>query len=48
MAIELNGKVVAKKYEEELSSRVLSLKNKLGYTPELATILVGDNPASVT
>lgn len=48
MALELNGKVVAKKYEEELSIRVATLKEKLGYSPVLATILVGDNPASIT
>lgn len=48
MALELNGKVVAKRTEEELSLRVSNLKDKLGYSPVLATILVGDNPASVT
>ena len=48
MALELNGKVVAKRTEEELSLRVSKLKDKLGFAPVLATILVGDNPASVT
>lgn len=48
MALELNGKVVAKKYEEELAIRVGNLKDKLGFAPVLATILVGDNPASIT
>jgi len=44
MAIELNGKVIAMKKEEELKIRVNNLPSK----KELATILVGDNPASVT
>lgn len=48
MAVEMNGKLVAKKYEEELSLRVERIKEKLGFVPTLATILVGDNPASVT
>lgn len=48
MAIELNGKILASKKEEELRQRVEKVREKLGYTPVLATILVGDNPASVT
>ena len=48
MALELNGKVVAKKTEEELSVRIEKIRGSLGFTPVLATILVGDNPASVT
>lgn len=48
MAIELNGKVIALEVEQELITRVNDLKLKLGFTPVLATILVGDNPASVT
>ena len=48
MSLELNGKVVAKKTEQELSVRVEKVKQQLGFTPVLATILVGDNPASVT
>lgn len=48
MSIELNGKIVAKACEEDLKFRVENLKSKLGFTPILATILVGDNPASVT
>lgn len=43
MALELNGKVLAMKGEEELKIRL----EKLPYKKELATILVGDNPASV-
>ena len=48
MTLELNGKVLAQKTELELSQRISTLKNKLGFVPALATILVGDNPASVT
>lgn len=48
-AIVLDGKALAKKTEEELSSRVVALKKASnGATPILATILVGDDPASAT
>ena len=48
-AIVLDGKAVAKKSEEELSTRVARLKESSnGATPILATILVGDDPASAT
>lgn len=48
MTIELNGKVLASKTEGDLIERVKVVKEKLGYTPVLATILVGDNSASIT
>ena len=48
MALVLNGKTLALETEEKLKKRVAVLKEKLGYAPVLATILVGDNPASVT
>ena len=48
MAVELNGKVVALQVEEELKVKVQELKNKLEFTPILATIIVGDDMASVT
>lgn len=48
MALVLNGREVAKHYEEKLSLEVADLKSKLGFTPVLATILVGDDMASVT
>ena len=48
MAVELNGKVVALQVEEELKVKVQELKNKLDFTPILATIIVGDDMASVT
>ncbi|OGC23654.1 bifunctional 5,10-methylene-tetrahydrofolate dehydrogenase/5,10-methylene-tetrahydrofolate cyclohydrolase [candidate division WOR-1 bacterium RIFOXYB2_FULL_42_35] len=43
-AIVLDGKALAKQIEIELAERVKKLKNK----PILATILVGDDPASAT
>ena len=42
MAIILDGKATALKNEEKLTERVNVLKEKLGFTPALATILVGD------
>ncbi len=47
-ALLLDGKALAKKTEEELSARVKALKERGGSTPILATILVGDDPASAT
>ncbi|MFK7864015.1 MAG: bifunctional methylenetetrahydrofolate dehydrogenase/methenyltetrahydrofolate cyclohydrolase FolD [Pseudohongiellaceae bacterium] len=45
----LDGKTLAKKTEEELAARVAELKKASGgATPILATILVGDDPASAT
>lgn len=48
MALELNGKVLAGSVEAELEERVSGVVDKLGFKPVLATILVGNNPASVT
>ena len=48
MALELNGKIIAKETEEALKSRVNKVKLRLGFKPVLATIIVGDDPASVT
>jgi len=48
-ALVLDGKALAQKTEQELSARVAALKEKSGgQTPILATILVGDDPASAT
>lgn len=44
----LDGKALAQKTEAELAERVEALKQKTGSTPILATILVGDDPASAT
>jgi methylenetetrahydrofolate dehydrogenase (NADP+)/methenyltetrahydrofolate cyclohydrolase len=48
-ALILDGKQVAERSESELSARVDALKTQSGgRTPVLATILVGDDPASAT
>lgn len=47
-AMVLDGKALAQKTEEELSGRIEALKARGGQTPILATILVGDDPASAT
>lgn len=47
-AIVLDGTTLAKQSEEELAARVSALKDASGITPILATILVGDDPASAT
>lgn len=47
-ATKLDGKAVASQIENSLKERVQALKNKTGRTPILATILVGDDPASAT
>ena len=47
-ALILDGKALAKKTEEELTKRVANIKASAGVTPILATILVGDDPASAT
>lgn len=46
--IVLDGKTLAKQIEDELRLRVQKIKDRTNTTPVLATILVGDNPASVT
>lgn len=47
-ATVLDGKALAKKIEQQLSMRVDAIKAKTGRTPILATILVGEDPASAT
>ena len=48
-ALILDGKALAQQFEEEMRARVDQLKEKAGgRTPILATILVGDDPASAT
>lgn len=44
----LDGKSLALSNEEKLKQEIIELKEKYGCVPKLATILVGDNPASVT
>ncbi len=48
MSIILDGKKLASLSEEEFKIRVSELKEKTGATPILATILVGNDPASAT
>lgn len=48
MAQILDGKALATSIEQELSERVNRIRQKTGRTPILATILVGDDPASAT
>ena len=42
----LDGKAVAQEIEQELRGRVERIKARAGKMPVLATILVGDDPAS--
>ncbi|MGC9357832.1 MAG: bifunctional 5,10-methylenetetrahydrofolate dehydrogenase/5,10-methenyltetrahydrofolate cyclohydrolase, partial [Anaerolineae bacterium] len=44
----IDGKAIAKKIQEELTEEVAQLKKKHSLVPGLATVLVGDNPASKT
>ena len=46
--IVLNGKELSKKIEEELKGKVSCLKEKTGRVATLATIIVGEDPASQT
>ena len=48
MTILLDGKEVSLDTEEKLKQRVLALQKNKGFVPILATILVGDDPASAT
>ncbi len=44
----IDGKGIAKQIQQELTDEVAELKEKHGVVPGLATVLVGDNPASQT
>lgn len=48
MPLIIDGKAYAKEVEQDLTARVAAIKSRTGKVPVLATILVGDNPASVT
>jgi methylenetetrahydrofolate dehydrogenase (NADP+)/methenyltetrahydrofolate cyclohydrolase len=48
MPIVLDGKKLSTQIENDLSLRVKKIIEKTGHTPKLATILVGDDPASAT
>lgn len=47
-AIKLDGKQLASQTESQFAQQVQTLKQATGRTPILATILVGDDPASAT
>jgi len=44
----ISGTEIAKQIREELKEEVKEMKEKHGVTPGLVTILVGENPASVS
>jgi methylenetetrahydrofolate dehydrogenase (NADP+)/methenyltetrahydrofolate cyclohydrolase len=44
----LDGKTIAQEIREEIKKEVIELKEKHGIVPGLVTILVGENPASVS
>lgn len=44
----IDGRMLAKEIESDLTKRIKVIVEKTGKKPVLATILVGDNPASVT
>lgn len=46
--IELRSKEIVDRLEKEIAEEVRGISSKLGFQPKLATILVSDNPASVT
>ncbi len=48
MTLIMDGKSVAKETEEALKERVQKLKEEKGFIPMLATVLVGNDPASAT
>ena len=48
MTIILNGKDLAFQAEEDFKKRVSKIRNNSGIIPVLATILVGNDPASKT
>ncbi|HDD24550.1 MAG TPA: bifunctional methylenetetrahydrofolate dehydrogenase/methenyltetrahydrofolate cyclohydrolase, partial [Chloroflexi bacterium] len=42
----IDGKAIAAQIYDEIQAEVAVLKEKHGITPGLATVLVGENPAS--
>ncbi len=45
-ALLLDGKAIAKRVQDEVASAVKKMKSEHGFTPGLAAVLVGENPAS--
>ena len=48
MTVVLDGKLLSQSSEQDLVKRVQLIKEKTGTTPTLATILIGQDPASTT
>ena len=48
MTVILDGKSLSQSTEKDLLERVALIKKKIGKVPVLATILVGEDPASAT
>jgi len=44
----ISGTQIAKQIREELRTEVAEMKDKQGVIPGLVTILVGENPASIS
>lgn len=44
----INGKAVAAKVRDQVAEKVAEMKKNYDYTPGLATVLVGEDPASAT
>ena len=44
----IDGKAIAEKVREEVRQAVARMQEDHGYTSGLATVLVGENPASAT
>ncbi|HRO25564.1 MAG TPA: tetrahydrofolate dehydrogenase/cyclohydrolase catalytic domain-containing protein, partial [Promineifilum sp.] len=44
----IDGKAIAESVREQVRQSVAQMKEKHGYTPGLATVLVGEDPASAT
>ena len=44
----IDGKAISEKVKQEVKVAVAEMKEKHGYTPGLATVLVGEDPASAT
>lgn len=45
-AVILDGKAIAQRVQDEVAATVATMKDKEGFTPGLAAVLVGENPAS--
>ncbi|MFB5607452.1 MAG: tetrahydrofolate dehydrogenase/cyclohydrolase catalytic domain-containing protein, partial [Candidatus Nitrosomaritimum yanchengensis] len=47
VGVRIDGKIIAQSVKDRVKKAVVELKNQ-GISPCLATVLVGDNPASAT